>query len=257
MFKQWIRKSVIFRKIFYKGLGTLFLREWYVKRAIRELPLGKKSEIVILDAGSGFGQYSYYCVQRLKKAHVLGLDIDPDHVADGNRFAQSLGLDRLEFREKDLATLAYQDRFELILSIDVLEHIQDDETLLYHLFQALKPGGHLIVSTPTAYRKHREDGEFVGEHFRVGYSEEMIIQKFGLVGFRLDRMIYSYGVWGDLAWRWGIRNTMRLMGHGFLGKGSAFFYLILLFPLIFSLMIIDYWWPNKRGTGIVIVASKP
>ena len=211
----------------------------------------------ILDAGSGFGQYSYYCTKRFTKANVLGLEIDPDLVTDGNWFANKLGLDRLRVEERDITTMDDRDRFDLALIIDVLEHIEYDEALLHHLFQALKPGGHLIVSTPTVYRKHLKDGEFVGEHFRVGYSEEMIIQKFGQVGFRLDRMIYGYGVWGDLAWRLGIRNTMRLMGHGFLGKGSALFYLILLFPLIFSLMIIDYWWPNKRGTGIVIVASKP
>lgn len=255
--QRLIRRNVVLRKIFYRGLGILFLREWYVKHMIKDLDLNRNEILEILDAGSGFGQYSYYCAKRYRKANMLGLEIDPDLVTDGNWFADKLGMDRLRVEKRDITTIDYRDRFDLALSIDVLEHIEDDVTLLHHLFQALKPGGYLIVSTPTIYRKHHEDGEFVGEHFREGYSEESILQKLSRVGFRPDRMIYGYGVWGDLSWRLGIRNTMRLMGHGILGKASAVLYLILLFPLIFSLMIIDYWWPNRRGTGIVVLASKP
>ncbi len=52
------RKSPLVRRLFYTVLGIMFLREWYVKRALREL-LGKKNEpFAMFDAGSGFGQYS-------------------------------------------------------------------------------------------------------------------------------------------------------------------------------------------------------
>jgi SAM-dependent methyltransferase len=254
---RWVRRSVLLRKLLYRLLGTLFLREWYVKRAIRRLGFPKTSAPRILDAGAGFGQYSVYCIKKYPRADVLGIEINPDHVAEGNRFAQRAGLERLRFEHGDITKLSHRNRFDVVLAVDVLEHIQDDEALLDHFFRALTVDGRLIVSTPSVYRKHRPDGNFVGEHFREGYSEEGIRQKLDKAGFLLDTLTYGYGFWGDLSWRWGIRNTLTLMGRGFLGKIAGPVYMILVAPLVLSLMGLDYVWPNRRGTGFVIVARKP
>ena len=249
-------RSTFLRKSLYKVLGLVFLREWYVKRAIRHLGLEKNKALDILDAGSGFGQYSYYCAKRYPEANVLGLEINADHVADGNRFVKKSGMERLRFQEADITTIRFKDRFDLILAIDVLEHIEHDGDLLKRFFRALKPRGSLIVSTPTVYRKHLKDGKFVDEHFREGYSDEEVRQKFGETGFFLDKILYGYGFWGDLSWRLSIRNTMKLMEYGFWGKLLAFFYLPFVFPVTLIFMVLDFWWPNKRGTGFIIVSEK-
>lgn len=253
---QWIRRNVLLRKVFYKIMGTLFLREWYVKRVIRNLDLKSKKNIEILDAGAGFGQYSYCCAKRFPNAKVLAIEINSDQVDDGNWFANKTRMNRLGFEKADITAINYQNRFDIVLAIDVLEHIEHDEDLLNRFFRALKSGGYLIVSTPSVYRRHIQDGEFVGEHFRKGYSEEEIRQKFRNTGFNLNEITYSYGLWGDFSWRLGIRNTIRLMGKGFLGKLLAPLYLVLVFPLVLKLMVLDYFWKNRKGTGFVIRASK-
>ena len=71
-----IRGHALLRRWFFAGLGVVFLREWYVKRAIRKLPLSRKDALAILDAGAGFGQYSYYCAKRFPRAEILALDIE-------------------------------------------------------------------------------------------------------------------------------------------------------------------------------------
>ena len=48
----------------------------------------------------------------------------------------------------DLGTLAPDARFDTILYIDVLEHIEDDHGELARAAERLAPGGHLIVLSP-------------------------------------------------------------------------------------------------------------
>ena len=252
-----IGRNVPLRKLFYKSLGVLFLREWYVKRAIRKLPLAGREDVEILDAGSGFGQYSYYCAKQFSTASVLGLEVVPGHVSDCNRFARSAGLQRLRFEEFDITHLEYQDRFDLVLSVDVLEHIENDRDLISRFFDALKPDGHLVISTPTVYRSHHDDAGFVGEHVREGYQEEEIVGLFSAAGFRLESIVYGYGKWGDLSWRIGMRNAMRLASRGGCLRFFGILYLFLVSPVVLPLMGLDFIWKNRRGTSIIVVAQKP
>jgi SAM-dependent methyltransferase len=39
--------------------------------------------------------------------------------------------------------------FDVIVSLDYLEHVQDDQSALSELWRVLKPGGRLLISTPT------------------------------------------------------------------------------------------------------------
>jgi 2-polyprenyl-3-methyl-5-hydroxy-6-metoxy-1,4-benzoquinol methylase len=256
-FSRLIRRRPLFRRIFYRLLGLVLLREWYVKRELRRMAREDRGEMVILDAGAGFGQYSYYCLRRFPGAAVESLDIQKGHVEDGRDFIRKTGESRWSFEQKDITRLDAAGRYHLILTIDVLEHIPEDVALLRRFANSLKSGGRLIVSTPTIYRKHAVDSGFVGEHVREGYSEEELREKLERAGFALSRIVYGYGIWGDLSWRLGIRNTMHLAGLGKVRRLLAPLYFILVFPLVLQLMILDYFWPNRRGTGVVAVAVLP
>lgn len=250
-----MRNSVLIRKFFYRVTGIVFLREWYIKRKVLTIFPDKNSVKDILDAGSGFGQYCYYCRRKFPEAEILGIDINKNYIDECNQFAGKAGIEGLKFRKQDLTAINYKNRFDLILSVDVLEHIKDDVRLLYLLKIAVKPGGFIIISTPTIYRKHKKDGMFVDEHEREGYAEEDIMRKLKNSGFSNIDITYTYGIFGDLSWRLGIRNFMKLSESGSAGKIFAFLYFIVIFPLVFLLMVMDYYLPNKTGTGFVIVAQ--
>jgi SAM-dependent methyltransferase len=254
--RKMIRHRPVLRKVFYGFLGILFLREWYVKREVRRIFRKNREPAEILDAGCGFGQYGYYCVKRFSQSRVLGLEISESLADDGNRFAQKAGLERLRVEQADITKLDFLDRFDLILNVDVLEHIEQDVELLRRFGLALKTDGCLILSTPTVYRRKKEDSAFVDEHVRDGYSDEDIGQKMKEAGFEIQKITYGYSTWGDLSWRLGIRNTMTCLSHGILGKIFGLLYFVVISPLVFLLMGMDYFWKNARGTGMVVVAGK-
>lgn len=252
---QTIRNNTVLRRLLFSGLHLVFLRSWYTRREFRRLPWSKSDPILILDAGSGFGQYSDTLIRRFKQATLVGRELNPNHVADSNQFAKAMGCNRMRFEEADLTQMTDQEQFDLILSVDVLEHIEHDVDLLTRYQKALKPGGRLIISTPSTERTHHEDGEFVDEHFRDGYSEADIRDKMTQAGLTIKQLVWGYGIWGDLSWRMGIRNTMKLLGNKWT-RLIAPLYFIVTFPVVLLLMGLDYVWPNQKGTGLVVTAMK-
>jgi SAM-dependent methyltransferase len=254
--RKLIRRSVVLRRLFYRLLGLLFLREWYVKRTIRRSGLENKIPLSILDAGSGFGQYTWYCARRFPHASILGIELDETHVKDCRSFAARSGLDALQYLSADLLNLNEKSRYDLILCIDVLEHIEKDDVLMKNLGNALRPSGVLIITTPSLSRRHRDDSAFVGEHVREGYSSEGIEQKLQVAGFNQIHAGPMYGLWGDLAWRLSIRNTMRLAGYGILGRLAAVPYMALTFPFALIGMWIDFMSKKTWGTGLIVSAEK-
>lgn len=248
---------VLARRLFFAFGGWIFLREWMIKRAVRRLPFDRNREISVLDAGAGFGQYSIWCLRRFPRATVVALDIRKDRVRSGQAFVRLAGESRLRFEQADLTGLRDGNRYDLILCVDVIEHIGEDQRVLENFYRALKPGGRVLLSTPSVYRRHRPDSRFVDEHCREGYSDEEIRRKFENAGFPCLRLVYGYGFWGDLAWRLGIRNTLRLAAKGRAGKAAAVPYFILCFPVLILGNVLDYIRPPFRGTSILVAAEKP
>ena len=97
--------------------------------------------VEIADAGSGFGQYVYYLSKRYPEAQITGLDIKQEQVDDCNHFFAAIKRDeKVNFKYADLTKLEEEDVWDLALSVDVMEHIEDDRTVFRHLYKGLKAG---------------------------------------------------------------------------------------------------------------------
>lgn len=61
----------------------------------------------------------------------------------------------------DLRRLGWQDRWDVVFLLDVLEHIADDELVLQQIARALRPGGLAFVTTPAlnVLRTYNDDLE--------------------------------------------------------------------------------------------------
>jgi SAM-dependent methyltransferase len=69
----------------------------------------------------------------------------------------------------DVATLAVEPRFDVVVSTETLEHLEDPSTVVQVAHEALRPGGLLILTAAAPPRKpHRCDGhegDLRGEHY--------------------------------------------------------------------------------------------
>ncbi len=67
-------------------------------------------------------------------------------MADCNTFFSKTGFKNVHFAEADLTTLSEKEAYDLILCVDVMEHIEEDEKVLRNFYNAMKPGGLLVIS---------------------------------------------------------------------------------------------------------------
>ncbi|MES1224627.1 MAG: class I SAM-dependent methyltransferase, partial [Bacteroidota bacterium] len=107
------------RIIFYKLLDLLLLRSWHIHKEIRAWNRIKRSYISILDAGMGFGQYSYYMAGINKKWVIKAVDVKEEQVEDCSRFFKRVRRNNVQFSVEDLTVFKQENTFDLILSVDV------------------------------------------------------------------------------------------------------------------------------------------
>jgi len=253
--------SVLQRKLFYKLLGLMFLREWHVKRELRALLRQHDKPFRIFDAGSGFGQYSYYCATRSPSAAIYAVDVKGEEIEACKRFFAKAGLSNVRCSVEDLTKMQHENEFDVALSVDVMEHILDDVTVFRNLHRSLKPGGTLLVNAPSSLGgsdAHGSDDEsFIEEHARTGYGADEIRTKLESVGFKVERMKFTYGPWGSVAWRLGIKYPMLLLNISKLFFLLLPVYYLITLPFTLLLMYLDYSLENVQGAGLLVLARKP
>ncbi|MBK7632183.1 MAG: class I SAM-dependent methyltransferase [Ignavibacteriales bacterium] len=261
IFASIIKKIPVLRILFYKILDLMFLRSWYVRRELKRIrkQFGDK-KISIYDAGSGYGQYSYFMSKYLHPCEIYSIDVKEEWIKDCKDFFASQNITNVKFGVEDLTSINHNDKFDLIVSVDVMEHIEDDVKVFNNFYKALKKDGYLLINTPSIYGgsdvHEDEDESFIGEHARVGYSKEDLENKLHPLGFVTNQVKYTYGFWGDKAWRLGIKYPIMLVNASkFLFVLLPFYYLVT-FPFTFIMMLIDINSNNKIGAGINLIVKK-
>ncbi len=99
----------------------------------------------VLDMGCGGGLMSEALARR--GAHVVGVDASPGNVAAARLHAQSQNI-TVDYRLGEPAeVLSPQERFNVVLALEVVEHVSDVPAFLSAAAARLAPGGMLFVST--------------------------------------------------------------------------------------------------------------
>ena len=261
IFAKVIRKFPFLRILFYKILDLMFLRSWYVRRELRKMRTKfGTTAIEIYDAGSGYGQYTYFMSKKMSPSDILSVDVKEDWINDCRVFFSSRKLNNVSFAVEDLKDMIHQNKFDLIVCVDVMEHINDDVKVFNNFYTALKGGGYLLINSPSAFGGsdvHDDKQEsFIGEHARDGYSKQDLENKLHPIGFKTYSSKYTYGFWGDKAWRLGIKYPMVLLNISKIFLIILPVYYLLTLPLTLLMMGIDFSIENKVGSGINYIAKK-
>lgn len=103
----------------------------------------KEKFLSVMDFGCGSGVMLPILAERA--GHVIGVDVDLEPLKKINKHIHFQ--DNIKFQE------SYQKippgSLELILALDVLEHVDDLEMELNNISSLLAPGGEIIISGPT------------------------------------------------------------------------------------------------------------
>ncbi|MBV9124585.1 MAG: class I SAM-dependent methyltransferase [Planctomycetes bacterium] len=148
-----------------------------------------------LEAGFGYGQYTPYFARHTER--LVAVDCDP--VCVERLRAQ---LPEVEARVADLTDPEFALRvgravFDVIICLNVLEHIQDDAQTLAQFREALRPGGRLLLIVPAHPALYGSMDAMAG-HFRR-YTRSELRRRLIAAGYRIRRLRYINPV-GGLGW---------------------------------------------------------
>jgi SAM-dependent methyltransferase len=253
--------SLFMRRTLYFLLDLLLLRTWHVKKALRKIARQFPGEASVLDAGSGFGQYTWRMSRMNNRWKIKAIDINREQIDDCNVFFRKTGLsDRVSFDTCDLTTLNDLNCYDIILSVDVMEHIEEDILVFKNFYRSLKDNGILLISTPSdkgGSDVHGDNEEsFIDEHVRDGYSIKDITGKLLLAGFKTVEAGYTYGKPGNISWRLSMKYPIKMLNVSYFFFLLLPFYYLIFFPISIILNIFDLSLLHKTGTGLLVTARK-
>jgi SAM-dependent methyltransferase len=116
----------------------------------------------IMVDGCGVGMY----VRTLRDVtpHIFGIDIEPDRVAEARAAVPDAALqvaagERLPYGD---------DRFDAVLSHEVIEHVNDDRQALVEAMRVLRSGGRLLLFCPNRLYPFETHGHYWRGRYHFG-----------------------------------------------------------------------------------------
>jgi len=193
------------------------------------------------------------CARRFPAAEVFGVDLDEDQNRVNSEIAKKVGFKKVQFVTMDAMKLPELGRFDLIISMDMLEHLDDDLGAVKMFCEALGPGGHLLVHVPHLTRNifgwQRENWMDIDGHVRPGYTKDELTRLLARGGLHVKTCIYNYNTMETLT------NDISKLITGARERNKGLYALV--FPLLlFFSFLGSFYRSQKSGSGLVALAVK-
>lgn len=150
----------------------------------------------ILEAGCGHGNLTQHLLDR---ELVIATDIEPSSVEivrvkfQGNDNVLPFVHNICDPVTEDLKKLS----IDTVVSLNVFEHIEDDEKAFANVAELLIPGGRMVLIVPAHQWLYGTMDSPIG-HFRR-YSKQDVAQKMEGAGLKIEKQFYL-NVLGTLGW---------------------------------------------------------
>ena len=103
------------------------------------------NDLSVLDVGCGGGYTCEFLAKRNLKMH--GLDLSHSSIKEASLHAQAQGL-KIHYTQGDACALPFPDsHFDVVVCVDVFEHVESPQKAISEIARVLKPGGHLLYDT--------------------------------------------------------------------------------------------------------------
>ncbi|HKQ75586.1 MAG TPA: methyltransferase domain-containing protein [Blastocatellia bacterium] len=132
-----------------------------VRRSLIAFSRSPSAEVEILDAG---GRKSHYTIAAPGNVTIIDLPRENELQRRLNLGIPVEKTDEIHRRRSnvrkivlgDMTRAPFPDRsFDVVVSVEVLEHVEEDERFVYQTHRVLKPGGVFLMTTPNGdYRRN-------------------------------------------------------------------------------------------------------
>ena len=124
------------------GMQSLRLHVERYEFAKKHLSPGR---ILDIACGCGYGSYLLATGGQDKIKELVGMDIAEDAIAYARqRFQHPL----IKFVQADIEELNDTGRFDTIVSLETIEHLQEPAEIIKKYYESLLPNGRMVVSAP-------------------------------------------------------------------------------------------------------------
>jgi 2-polyprenyl-3-methyl-5-hydroxy-6-metoxy-1,4-benzoquinol methylase len=203
----------------------------------------------VLDLGTGIGSYAFNMARRFKGSNIEGWDISDVKINCANKLCREKNCKNVNFYKKNFLSINKIDtKFDLIVMIDVLEHIKESDLALRRISALLNKGGYFYIHVPRGNQKRifkqLENWEHEG-HLHEGFSSEDLKNKLKKLNFKIIKHGQTFGFFGKLSWE---------LNHLMLARSLILASLI--YPFLYLLCRFDLKVKNTDGLAMYLLAKK-
>ena len=200
----------------------------------------------VLEVGSGTGNISEFFVTN--KYDISVSDLRENYriiLKDKFNLPENKVLDLdIVAPDFDIKSKELLNSFDSVFSLNVVEHIKDDDLAIKNMVKLLKPGGNLVILVP-AYQALYNNFDTTLEHYRR-YNKKSLTKLMGNYGEIISS--FYFNAVGTLGW-WV---SGKLFKNKMIPEGEMKLYNTLV-PII---KIVDKVTFNKVGLSVICVIKK-
>ena len=178
----------------------------------------------------------------------MGGEIDRNKLKHSEIIKRQMHLNNLHFSYFNIMKVQKKPLYDLIICIDVLEHIDRYEVVLKNFHTLLQKKGHVYIHVPQPNQK-RIFSSFKTwhhlDHVREGIAKKTLENRLKNLGFQIIISQETSGFFGKITWE---------INHITLSR--SFLLAGMIFPLLYLVAALDLFTKNKDGLGIAILAQK-
>jgi len=234
---------------FKVGTPTYRLRKKLVLSLLSEV-CGNNSCRNVLDLGCGTGDYSIAMASR--GLRVTGVDVSGYAVDKAKAKAAAKKIKNIYFLKNNAADFEPEERFDLILISEVLEHMPDDKGLFLKYSRLLSSEGFILFTVPFDSELWSYEDEQAGHKRR--YSKDQARELCSAAGLEPVK-IYCYG-FPLLRFIWR-RKAEKKNKSGTSARGIKIFILLLTRFLSTVIAWVDSFnLRTGKGVGLIVLAQR-